>query len=112
MGGMIHVAPDASGLDADGFGGGIHPNTFHSRQVDHQAAVTGSQAGAVVAAAADRRQQVIFPAKIHGRDHVGHVHATRNQTRALIDHAVVDFARRLISGVRGLDKLSRKEPFN
>src|ERR1017187_5086558 len=58
-----------------------------------------------MAATANRGQQIISRAKLHRRYDVGNIHAPRNETWAFIDHPVIDFARGLIGGIRGLNKL-------
>ncbi len=50
MGGMVHVAPGAAAFDASRVCSRIDAHTFHVREVDHQAVVAGTQAGAVVSA--------------------------------------------------------------
>ena len=105
---VIHVAPHAAGLDAHGLLSGVHANTFHARQVDHQAAVAAAQASAVVPAGADRRQHVVRDAELYRRNHVGHVHAVGDQRRLLVDHAVVELARRVIVRVARLEQLAAK----
>jgi hypothetical protein len=101
---MIHVAPDAPRLNADSSGRRVHTNALHSGKVDYQTVITGSEAGSIVTATSNRGHQAIFPAKVHCRHDVGDIHATRNEPWAFVDHAVVDFACRLIGSIMRLDK--------
>jgi hypothetical protein len=61
-----------------------------------------------VAAAADSNQQHLFAAEVHRRHDVGHVGATRNQSRMPVDHAVVHLARRFVTRVAWLDQAAKQ----
>jgi len=90
VGGVVDVTPDAPRPDAGRPRRRIHAHALHAREVNHQATVTGPQASPVVAATANRRQQVVFASKLHCGHNVGNVHATRDQLGTLVDHAVID----------------------
>ena len=44
-------------------------------------------------AATDRQQEIILSCKIHRANDVGHIYATRDETRLLVDHPIVHLAR-------------------
>ena len=66
-----------------------------------------AEAGAVVAAAADGEEQAVVAAEVHRRDDVGDVDAARDQPRPLVDHAVVERARRVVVGVAAVTSRPR-----
>ena len=46
-----------------------------------------------MAAAANGDRELVVPAEIHRRDHVGDVGASGDEQRPLVDHGVVEFSR-------------------
>jgi hypothetical protein len=78
----------------------------HRRQVDHQTVVAAAEPGAVVATTSDSDEQTLVAAEVHGSDDIGDVHATRDQKRSLVDHAIVQFARLLVTLIATLDQLT------
>src|SRR5207302_11393889 len=78
---------------------GIDPDTFHRRQIDHQAALAYGIAGDVVAAALDRHQYAVGAGEAHRRHDVGDPGTAGDQRRTPVDHAVPDYARRVVARV-------------
>jgi hypothetical protein len=71
----------------------------HGRQVDHQAIIDAAEARAVVAAAADCDGELVLAAEIDRVDDIPDIGTAGNHQRMLVDHAVVEPARRFIIGV-------------
>ena len=103
---MIDVAPEASCSYAHSASCWIDTNPFHQGKIDHQSAVASSQAGPIVAAAANRSEKFVFASIPDGSHYVGHINRAHNELRALVDHSVVDFAGRVVRGIFRLDYLS------
>ncbi len=59
-----------------------------------------------MAAAADRCEHVVLPAESHGGLDVLDVRGVRDQARPLVDHAVVDFAGLVVTGIARLYELT------
>src|SRR5690606_23963272 len=76
------------------------------RKIDHQPVIAGGEAWPVVAAAADGDELAAVAAEAHRCDNVGYIRAPGNQRRPLVDHAVVELARLVITGVGRLDQLA------
>jgi hypothetical protein len=81
----------------------VDADRAQAREVDHQAVVDAAEAGAVVAAAADRRVEALLAAEVDRRDHVGDVDAARDQRGTLVDHPVVEGPRVVVVGIAGAD---------
>ena len=64
MRGMVYLAPGAAAFDASGTRGRIDANTFHVRQVDHQAVIADAQARTAVPAASHGQRQPCSRAKL------------------------------------------------
>ena len=94
--GMVEIGTGAAALHADRVCGRIDAGAFHPRQVNNEAVVADSQSAAVVAAAADSRQEAAIAAEVHRSHYVGSIDAARDQPRALVDHTVVDLARAFV----------------
>src|SRR5215472_11994979 len=103
---MVHVAPDAATLDADGARGRIDADTAHRPEVDDQTVVTHPQASRVVATAADRDREPLLATEVHRGDNVGHVSAACDQARVTVDHAVVHAAGRVVFRIAWSDQLA------
>jgi hypothetical protein len=58
-----------------------------------------------VPAAANRYEQLLLAPKLHGRHHIRHVGALRNQPRPPVDHPVVNFPRLFVAGIARFDQL-------
>ena len=95
----IDFAPGAAAANPDGAGLRIDVDVLQRREVDHDAVVARPQSGAVVTAAADGEEQVVVACERDRHGHVGRTCALRDQRRPLVDHRVVDRARRLVVGV-------------
>ena len=78
---------------------------FMSRQVDHQPVVHQAQAGAVMPSAANGDGKLVIAPEVDRRDDIGYIDTACDQSRALIDHAVVDLACCIIFRVVGADQL-------
>ena len=102
----IDFAPGAAAADPDGAGLRIDLDVLQRREVDDDAVVARSQAGAVVAAAADGQEQVVVACERDGHGDVVRTRALRDQRRPLVDHRVVDLARLVVVGVLGPDQPS------
>ena len=87
---MVDRSLGAAAFGADGAGVRIDPDAVHQGQVQHEAVVADPQARAVVAAAAHGQQQVVVAGEVDGGHHIGDIRAAGDQTRVLVDHAVVD----------------------
>ena len=61
---MVHVAPCAAALHANRVRSRIDANPFHLRQIDHQAVVAGTQAGAVVPAAPHSQRHLVVASEV------------------------------------------------
>ena len=105
---MIDVAGCAATFDANGLRRRVHAHALHHRQIDHQPVVAAAEARAVVTAATNREQQALVASEVDGRDDVGHVDAARDQTRPLVDHAVVQGACSVVVGIARLNQSSAK----
>src|SRR5262249_45601667 len=62
--------------------------------------------GAVVSAAADGDEHLLLTPEVYGSDDVGDVGAARDETRPLVDHAVVESAYLVVVGVVRPDEAS------
>ena len=90
LGLAIEIPP---GRPAAGTGGArrrVDPHPAHRRQVDHEPAVAGPEAGHVVPPAANRQRQLMGAGEPDARDDVGHPAARHDQRRTPIDHPVPD----------------------
>src|SRR6266516_854859 len=104
--GMVHLAPGAATFDASSARGRINAHTLHARQVDHQAVIAGTQAGAAVPAASHGQRQLVLAGEVDRRDHIGHIHAAGDQGGSFLDHAVVDADSLLVASITGTKQLS------
>ena len=68
----IQITERRTTLHANGTIGRIHVDRAHCREVDHQTVIAERAAANVMAAAPDRREQVICPSEIDRRDDVSH----------------------------------------
>ncbi len=108
VGGVVDVAPGAAAADAGGPGGGVDPDARHGREVDDEPAVAGAEAGAVVAAAADREEEAAVAGEADGGDDVAGVGAAGDEGGAPVDHGVEDGAGPVVARIAGLDQLPPK----
>jgi hypothetical protein len=102
----IELAPGDAPLHMRDPAPGIQMNTLHGRQVDHHPAVDGGAARHVVAASAHGSLEAQLARDRNGVDHVGDPAASGDEGRALVDEAVVNLARLLVAGIRGLEELA------
>ena len=102
---MVDVAPERSAADEDGLLLRIDAHVSHGRQIDHQAVVTDPEADGVVAAAANRHEQVLLAGEVHRRLDVGDIRAPRDEPGPPIDHRVVDLAGLVVLRVARRDEL-------
>src|SRR6266550_2943434 len=56
-----------------------------------------------MAPATDGKKQIMFSGKVYRVDYIGHVRATRDQARLLVDHCIIDFASIIVIRVARLD---------
>ena len=76
------------------------------REVDDEAAVADGVAGDVVAAAADRHEQLVLAGEGDRGDDVGAPGAAGDQGRAAIDHGIEDLAGGVVVRVAGAQQLA------
>ena len=103
-GGLVDLPPRAPAAHPNGARVGVNLDFFQQREVDHHSAVARAQPGAVVAAAADRDQQVMIAGERDRPRHVSEARAACDQGGPLVDHRVVDRARLRVVGVFGADQ--------
>ena len=103
---VIDIALGAARLDAHRARGRIDAHALHCREVDHQAVVAAAEAGAVMAAAADREQEAVLAREGHGGDHVGDVQSSHDHEGPLVDHAVVEGAGVVVARIAPWDQLA------
>src|SRR4029450_10452390 len=60
----------------------------------------------VVAPTAHRDEQLMGAGELDGRDDVGHPGTADNERRVPVDHAIPDFADRVVAGVSGTQQLT------
>jgi hypothetical protein len=106
VGGVVEVAPGGAALHAGGTTLGVDPHPTHGGQVDDQAAVVGGEAVDVVAAAADRDEQVLLAGSVDRGDDVGGVGAAGDRRGVPVDHAVVDRSGGVVAVAGRLDQLA------
>jgi hypothetical protein len=111
VGGVIHVPPSAAPSDLDGAGGGINSGIVDEREINDQAAVAHSQTPRIVPSAANSEEHVVVPPEVDRSHDVGRVCTPRDKARVAIDHTIVDFPRRVIPVVIGLNELSSEACF-
>lgn len=88
----VEVAPGRPALHARGAAFGVDAHTTHGREIGHDAAVAGTEAGHAVRAATYRESEVVLTGEVdRGHDVVG-VGAAHDGDRSLVDHGVVDLA--------------------
>jgi len=66
-----------------------------------------------MAARANRQRQLVLPGEVDAMHHIGHVDAAGHPARAAIDHAVVDPAGLIVTGVAAADQWTaqgRRQP--
>ena len=104
--GMIDVAPERSATNQDRLLLRIDTDVPHRRQIDHQAVVADAKADGVVAAAANRHDQLLLAREVHCGLHVCDVGAFRDQPGPAIDHSVVDLACLVVLRIARRDELA------
>src|SRR3954447_10910730 len=103
---MIDITPGEAALDAHGARGGVDADALHVREVDHQPAIAGAQAGAVVPTPAYGQCELVLAREADSADHVGHTDTAREQRGSFVDHGVVDLAGIVVAYVARLDQLA------
>lgn len=97
----IHVAKQATRLRVGDSLPWVHPYATHERHIEHQRAVSHSQACNVVSSALDAKKEVIFARELHARDHVRDAQAARDSGGPSVNHGVPDGAHVVVAGVTG-----------
>jgi hypothetical protein len=77
----------------------IDMDAFHGRQIDHQAAVDRRPSGDIVPAAANCDLQIQRSRQLHRVGDIRRSGASRNEGRVLVDEAIVNAPRLVISRV-------------
>jgi hypothetical protein len=95
----VDVSEQRAAGDLDGAVGWVDLDAPERGEVDHQAAVHASQAGAVVAPAADREVEPVLAAVVHRGDDVVDVRNARDQRGTSVDHRVVERTDVVVVGV-------------
>ena len=90
---MIDVAGGATRTHSDGPVFRIDSDTLHQRQVDDQTVIDAGETGRVMPASANSDRQLVLAAEIHRRDDIGHINASGDEKRPLVDHRVVELSR-------------------
>src|SRR5207302_1437476 len=103
---VVEIEPGGSGLSAGGAAHRVDADVPHAGEVDHQAAVDQGGAGGIVAPATHGDGDIVAAGEAHGVDHVRSPGAAHDELRALIDHAVPDFARLLVVIIAGADQVA------
>ena len=104
---VIDVGPDGSRADRRPVGDGIDAHAAHLRDVDHDAAVAGREAGDAVAAAAHGDRQVVAAGEADRGDHVGWAGAPHDECGpAAVVGTVPDPARLLVAVLAGGEDLA------
>ena len=83
-------------------------DALHGREVDHEAAIAHRGAGDVVAAAADRHEQIVLARETHRPDDVAGLRTAHDHGGSSIDHAVPDRASLVVVGRVGPDHATVK----
>ncbi len=97
--GVVDVAEQRAAEHAGHARGRVDDHPAHGGEVDHHAVVDAAQAGAVVAAAADRDRQPLALRVPDRGHHVRGVGAAGDQRRAAVDHRVVELAALVVVGI-------------
>ena len=100
---MIYISPGATAADRHSFGSGIDARVFNRFEIDHEGFIGNAKSAGVVSASTNGEKQIIFAREIHARDHVRDIHTLRDQTRLLVDHRVINFARLIVIRIGRLD---------
>ncbi len=106
VGGVVHVGPGGAALDARRAGDRVDAHALHAPEVEHEAAVYAGEAGAVVAAAANRELHAVLAGEGDRRDDVGDIGDLHDQGGSLVDHAVVQRASVVIAGGIRLEEVA------
>ncbi len=83
---------------------GIHADTFHPGEVNHNPAIIHRIAGDIVTAAPNGNQQLMVPGEIDGLDHIGNPHTANDQGRFPINHPVPHHTGIIIPHIAGLEQ--------
>ncbi len=111
----IEIGERAAGLDGRSAGGRVHLNALHQREVDHETVVANGIARDVVAAPADRDEQVVRARELDRLDDIVSRPAARDQRRLAIDRRVPDLSDLVVTRVARKKHVSpeaRFEPIN
>src|SRR5688500_2285268 len=103
---MIQVSLRAARFGANGAQNRIHADSLERAEIDHQTIITAAEAGAVVSAAADCNDEFVITAAVDGGDDLRDVATTRDESRVLVDHAVVECACVFVAGAALVDQLA------
>lgn len=69
------------------------------RQVDHHAAVVGTESGRAVPASLDGQVQSGVPGEVHRSDDIGNLLGLDDHLRMLVEHAVVNGSGLVVTGI-------------
>src|SRR2546430_9576520 len=103
---VIDVPPCAAAFDSGGSVGVVDVDAFHAREVDHHTTIAGPQSGAAVPAPAHGQGELMLTSEIDGADDIGDIYASGDESRPLIDHAIVDLPRLFVLGIARLDQVA------
>jgi hypothetical protein len=93
MGGAVEIRPRGAGLQPCRAGRWADMNTGSVGEVDDNACLASAKPGIAVAAAADRKIQLMIPGKVDTGQHIRHSGNPHNGRRPFINHSVEDGSR-------------------
>jgi hypothetical protein len=105
---VIDITLCATGFRSNRTRNGIDADPSEPTEIYHQTVIATSQARTVVSAAANRNEQMVISAKVHGSNDVRYIGAARDEPRTLVDHGVVQHARLFVSRIRCRDEIATK----
>jgi len=104
----INITESCAALYSNSSGRSIYENGPHWGEVDHQTVVAERTAAYVVAAATNRRQQIVRACEIDRGNHVSDARALSDYTGMFADARIPDLARLVIANIRRFENLTVK----
>ena len=95
----IEITPVCAALGAGRAGNGIDHNISHASEIDHERAIRDGETCGVMSSAADRDTETGGRCVLDRGDNIGGVEAVRNEGGTLIDHAVPDRSRLVVTRI-------------
>ena len=110
LGLVIKLPPCHAGVRAGGASGWIDAYGLHPGQVDHQAGGAHCIARDIVTTPTYGENHIMRTGEIDRCDHVGRSRTAGNQCRALVDHAIPDFAGCIVTVVTSTQESTAQTP--